>query len=97
MIENNITVKEKIAKFADIMKEVSMYTGKNMTTMFHLSLLYQTLVAEESFGLHLPKWTKGLFPNGALLDAAVLQLNLFSYGTLKKINGGIFESKTYFT
>ncbi|EFN60534.1 Lysosomal acid phosphatase [Camponotus floridanus] len=90
MVENNITVKEKIAKFAGIMKELSIYTGKNMTTMFHLNLLYQTLLAEESFGLHLPKWTQDLFPNGALLDAAILQFNLFSYGTLlNKLNGGI--------
>jgi len=95
MLQNNVIIKKKIADFADIMKKVSIYTGKNITRIYDLFLIYQTLAAEAAFGLRLPKWTQSLFPNGALMNATVLQFDLFSYGMLNKINGGMFEPKTY--
>jgi len=95
MLQNNVAIKKKVSEFADLMKKVSIYTGKNMTTIYDLYLIYQTLAAEAAFGLRLPEWTQSLFPNGALMNATVLQFDLFSYDMLNKINGGMFESKTY--
>ncbi|GAB1863161.1 Lysosomal acid phosphatase [Camponotus japonicus] len=88
MLQNNVAIKKKVSEFADLMKTVSIYTGKNMTTIYDLYLIYQTLAAEAAFGLRLPKWTQSLFPNGALMNATVLQYDLFSYDMLNKINGG---------
>lgn len=88
-------IKTKVAKFADLMKEVSNCTGKNINTTWDLFLVYNTLIAETYYGLRLPQWTQGIFPNGKLLDATIFQFNLFSYGKLNKLNGGMFELKTY--
>jgi len=95
MLQNNEIIKKKVAEFASVMKKVSIYTGKNITTMFDLFNIYQTLETETALGLRLSEWTQSLFPNGALLDATILQYDLFSYGRLNKLNGGMFESKTY--
>ncbi|GAB1863159.1 Prostatic acid phosphatase [Camponotus japonicus] len=89
MLQNNVIIKKRIADFADVMKKVSIYTGKNITRIYDFYLIYQTLAAEAAFGLRLPKWTQSLFPNGALMNATVLQFDLFSYGMLNKINGGV--------
>ncbi|XP_025262794.1 venom acid phosphatase Acph-1-like isoform X2 [Camponotus floridanus] len=88
MLQNNVAIKKKVAEFADLMKKVSIYTGKNMTTIYDLYSIYQTLEAEAAFGLRLPEWTQSLFPNGALMNATILHYDLFSYGILKTLNGG---------
>lgn len=89
MLQNNVMIKKKIAKFADLMKKVSIYTGQNMTTINDLFNIYMTLATESNLGLFLPKWTQDLFPNGALLNATILQYDLYSHGILNKLNGGV--------
>ncbi|KAL6434819.1 hypothetical protein ACFW04_005184 [Cataglyphis niger] len=89
MLQNDLTVKTKVAKFDNLMKQLSIYTGKNITTLFDIFLLYGTLTAQSAYGLCLPEWTHNIFPNGELLDAFLLQLNLFSYGSLNRLNGGV--------
>ncbi|KMQ84722.1 venom acid phosphatase acph-1-like protein [Lasius niger] len=86
-------IKTKVAEFADLMKEVSNYTGNNIKTTFNLFFVYNTLVAETYYGLRLPQWTQGIFPNGKLLDATLFQFDLFSYGKLKSKNGGVLLRK----
>lgn len=94
MLQNNLTVKTEVAKFADLKKQLSIYTGKNITSLYDLLLIFSTLSTESALGLRLPEWTRSIFPNGKLLDAFILQLDLFSYGSLNKLNGGMFE-QTY--
>lgn len=96
MLQNDLTVKTKVAKFANLMKQLSIYTGKNITTLMDIFLLYGTLTAQSAYGLCLPEWTHSIFPNGELLDAFLLQLDLLSYGPLNRLNGGMFESQTNF-
>ncbi|XP_070160237.1 venom acid phosphatase Acph-1-like [Polyergus mexicanus] len=93
MLQNNLTVKTEVAKFADLKKQVSIYTGKNITTLYDLLLIFTTLTTETTLGLRLPEWTRSIFPNGKLLDAFILQLDVLSYGSLNKLNGGILLRK----
>ncbi|XP_072749915.1 venom acid phosphatase Acph-1-like [Anoplolepis gracilipes] len=91
-IKNSAEVKAKVAEYADIMRELSKYTGTNITSPFDMMLLYGTLIAESSAELRLPEWTKGIFPN-KLVNAVALQFELFSYGKLNRINGGVLLRK----
>lgn len=93
MLQNNEIIKKKVAEFASVMKRVSIYTGRNITTMFDLFLIHETLETETALGLRLPEWTQSFFPNGAIMDATLLQYDLLSYGILNKLNGGVLLRK----
>lgn len=84
-------VKKKIGKFKNLMETVSKYTGHNITNIKDLGALYNTLYVESSMGLRLPEWTKGMFPDGELLNATLLNYELFSYNQLNNLNGGMYK------
>lgn len=89
ILQNNLAVKKKVAEFDDLKKEASIHAGENITTVYGLWLLFNTLAAQSAVGLRLPEWTQSIFPCGELLDAAVLQFDIFSYGPLNRRNGGV--------
>ncbi|XP_036141774.1 venom acid phosphatase Acph-1 isoform X2 [Monomorium pharaonis] len=86
-------VKKKIEEFNDLMADVSKHTGKNITSVRDLALIYHTLYIESFMGLPLPKWTKNIFPNGTLLNAVYLDYELFNYNELNNLNGGVLLNR----
>jgi len=76
------------------MTTLSKYTGENMTTLASLFTLYHTLAVETSLKLPLPEWTENVFPDGELLEATLLQYDLFSYNNkLIQYNAGKFKKR----
>lgn len=74
------------------METMTQQTGKNMTNIHDLFLLYQTFATEVSLGLQLPNWTADVFPDGKLLDAALLQYDIFNYNNkLLQYSAGKFR------
>lgn len=66
-------------------------TGKNLTDLAHLRILYCNLVSLKAMGLNLPEWTHNPHVESDLLNAAMISFDLMSYNNeLKKLNGGIF-------
>ncbi|XP_071573276.1 venom acid phosphatase Acph-1-like [Temnothorax nylanderi] len=82
-------VKKKIGEFNNLMEIASNYTGRNITNLTGLVLLYSTLYAQSLMELPLPQWTQDIFPDGKLFDAALLFLDLLSYDQLNNLNGGV--------
>lgn len=86
----------KVMQFDDFNEKMTKYTGKNITGLMDLFILYQNLYTEYYLSLPLPKWTREIFPYGRLYDAAISQYNMFSYNNeLTKLNGGKFKLKAY--
>lgn len=50
-------------KYANLMRELSRHTGRNVTSAEGVFDIYTTLLAEKEFGLRLPDWTKKFFPH----------------------------------
>ena len=73
------------------MEELSLLTGKNISSLPDLLLLYHLLTAELAMNYKLPEWTKQYYPNGKLLDASNLYYEVRSYNKrLRRLNGGLF-------
>lgn len=89
----NPKVKEKIEEFKDLMAITSKHTGKSITNLTDLALLYNTLYAESNMNLTLPNWTHDIFPKGALSNAVHLFLELLSYDQLNNLNGGVLLNR----
>lgn len=86
---------KQMKQFEDLAEELTKYTGKNITEPMDFFLLYHTLATQQSLGLSLPEWTRDMFPNGRLYDAAIFYYKLSSYNELNRLNGGKFESKAH--
>ncbi|XP_054016298.1 venom acid phosphatase Acph-1-like [Hylaeus anthracinus] len=65
-----------LAKYSGLMRQLTEWTGKNITTPLNMYYLYHTLMAERSLGLALPKWTEGIFPYGRLWNATVFAYDI---------------------
>lgn len=86
----------EIEQFDDLREKLTWYTGKNITNLTDLFLLYQTLNTEHWLNLILPEWTQDIFPHGRLFDALILYYKLQSYNDeLTRLNGGKLKSKAY--
>ncbi|XP_029165199.1 venom acid phosphatase Acph-1-like [Nylanderia fulva] len=81
-------IKAKIAEFADLRKELSICSGRNVTSMYDIFRLYHTMFVQRDYGLSLLQCAQNIFRNGTIVDAYIYQLKLFSYGPLNKLNGG---------
>ncbi|XP_026673949.1 venom acid phosphatase Acph-1-like [Ceratina calcarata] len=78
-----------ISKYSTLMKNLTNWTGKNITTPLDMYYLYHTLMAEYSMGYTLPHWTKDIFPKGELFDGTVFSYDIAnSTPLLKRLYGG---------
>ncbi|XP_011136759.1 venom acid phosphatase Acph-1 isoform X2 [Harpegnathos saltator] len=83
-------VVKQIAKFDDLMKQLSRPVGRNITGLYDLYTLYHILSIQVAMNLSLPDWSRSIFPNGRLFSAAMLQYRLYNYNDqLIRLNGGL--------
>ncbi|XP_051172442.1 venom acid phosphatase Acph-1-like [Leptopilina boulardi] len=79
----------KIASFKNLMNNMTILTGINITDLEHLYSLYANFVALQRMNFVLPNWTHNIFPEGQLYDAMIMNLKVQNYNDLiKKIHGG---------
>lgn len=73
---------------ANYYKELTEYTGQNMSTITDVEFLYNTLEIEEQHGLQLPEWTRKFY-NNEMREIAARSLAIFTNGTIqKRLRGG---------
>ncbi|XP_033302567.1 venom acid phosphatase Acph-1-like isoform X1 [Bombus vosnesenskii] len=83
--------KQEIGKYSKLMRQLTEWTGKNISTPWDMYYIYHTLMAESSLGLTLPEWSHAIFPNGELLNATIFSYNIAnSTPLLKRLYGGPF-------
>lgn len=88
-------VKEEHAKYADLFKNLSSFSGMNITEAEHVNSLYITLEAERDFGLKLPGWTKQYFPEKMRYMAEQSYIYNAYTPEMQKIKGGPFLKKMF--
>lgn len=49
-------------EFKDLYENLTEYTGSQVTTVFDVYSIYDTLHIEEQLGFELPSWTKSVYP-----------------------------------
>ncbi|XP_032668207.1 lysosomal acid phosphatase-like [Odontomachus brunneus] len=75
-------------EMADYYKNLTKYTGQNMTTITDVEFLYNTLEIEEKHGLKLPNWTQKFY-NNEMREIAARSLALFTDNDIqKRLQGG---------
>lgn len=80
-----------LSSYQNLMKNLTILTGRNMTDLEDLYSLYANFVALERMGFSLPNWTANIYPKGKLYDAMILNLKIQNYNNLiKRIHGGGF-------
>lgn len=73
---------------AEYYRQLSAFTGQNMTTITDIEFLYNTLEIEELHGLKLPGWTSTYY-NEYMRELAARSLAIFTSNTLqKRLRGG---------
>jgi len=73
---------------ANYYKKLTEHTGKNMSTITDVKLLYNTLEIEDQHGLQLPAWTRKFY-NNEMREIAARSLAIFTEGTIqKRLRGG---------
>lgn len=78
-----------LSKYSDLMKNLTVWSGKNISTPWDMYYLYHTLMAEYSMDLILPDWAYTVFPNGDLWNGTVFAYDAASFTPLlRRINGG---------
>ncbi|XP_015117680.1 venom acid phosphatase Acph-1 [Diachasma alloeum] len=83
-------VQERLNEFSGLLKNLSDWTGKNMSIPNDMFNLYHALMSESSMGLALPQWANHIFPEGLLLNGTILEYDIVSYNEkLKRLNGGM--------
>ncbi|XP_050081633.1 lysosomal acid phosphatase [Anopheles aquasalis] len=81
-------IRDLYEKNTALFRTLSQETGRNISTILDVELLYNTLEIEKLAGLELPDWTEDIFP-AKLLPLAERSLALFTEVPLmKKIKGG---------
>ncbi|KZC12199.1 PREDICTED: venom acid phosphatase Acph-1-like [Dufourea novaeangliae] len=70
--------KSGISNYKDFMRQLTEWTGKNISTPLDMYYIYHTLMAEYSFGLTLPEWAYKIFPYGELWNATVFSYDIAS-------------------
>ncbi|XP_063242922.1 testicular acid phosphatase homolog [Bacillus rossius redtenbacheri] len=73
---------------ADLYSYLTQNTGKNISTILDVELLFNTLEIEEKNGLALPEWTKSVYPD-RMKTLAAKSLAIFTHTPeMKKLYGG---------
>ncbi|XP_076233677.1 venom acid phosphatase [Calliopsis andreniformis] len=76
--------KAALSKYSGFMRQLSEWTGENITTPWDMYYVYHTLMAEYSMGLVLPDWAYEIFPYGELWNATVFAYEIANYSPLEK-------------
>ncbi|CAD6992309.1 unnamed protein product [Ceratitis capitata] len=75
---------------AELFKLLTKHSGKNISTLTDVEMLYTTLKAEAEAGLVLPDWTENIYPE-KLEALAARSYSLYTESNLmKKVKGGAF-------
>ncbi|XP_029038981.2 venom acid phosphatase Acph-1-like [Osmia bicornis bicornis] len=83
--------RKALSKYSDLMKNLTEWSGKNISTPWDMYYLYHTLMAEYSMDLTLPDWAYTVFPNGDLWNGTVFAYDAASFTPLlRRINGGAY-------
>ncbi|XP_076385518.1 venom acid phosphatase [Megachile rotundata] len=78
-----------LSRYSEFMKNLTAWTGKNITTPWDMYYMYHTLMAEYSLGLTLPDWAYTVFPNGELWNGTVYAYDAACATTLlQRLSGG---------
>ncbi|XP_012234223.2 venom acid phosphatase Acph-1 [Linepithema humile] len=90
----NTELLKRTEKYRDLMKEVSVYAGHNITDIFRLGMVHHTINVQLSMKLELPKAARTLHANKRLVEVIYLIANLFTYNDeLIRIGGGTLLRK----
>ncbi|XP_044764124.1 prostatic acid phosphatase-like isoform X2 [Coccinella septempunctata] len=86
-------VKKKLEEFRPLFQSVSKHTGAKMEDFADAEDIYSTLVAEKSYNLSLPEWTKEFFPEP--LEKPTIFFYVFNSYTekMKRLKGGVLLHK----
>ena len=68
---------------ADYYKELTKYTGWNITRIKDVEDLYNILEVEEQHGLKLPTWTKDFY-NSEMREIAARSFAIYTNNTIQK-------------
>lgn len=80
-------------KNGELLEMLSKNTGKDMTTITDVELLYNTLLIEHEANLVLPDWTEDVFPDKMIIFAK-RSLALFTETQfMKRIRGGVLVAE----
>jgi len=86
-------IQQKLQENAQTFEEVSKHTGKQLKNFDDAQDVFSTLMAEETYNLTLPAWTKDYYPD-KLLEPTVFSYVLNAYNTkLNRLKGGVFLKK----
>lgn len=77
-------VSSQLSKYSDFMKQLTQWTGKNISTVWDMYYLYHTLMAEYSMGYVLPSWAYEIFPYGRLWNGTLLSYEVANFSPLER-------------
>lgn len=84
-----------VLKHLNFLKYLSRETGMNITTIYDMEYLYDTLDIEEQNGLVLPNWAKEIFPD-KMYPILIRSQNLVTETPfMLKIKGGMIVTEIY--
>lgn len=86
-------IKEALGEYQKLFEEVSRFTGMPMKTTDDIQWLHGTLLAEEEYGLKLPKWTKKYYPEKLTKLAELSYVYSIYTDELKRLKAGPFIKK----
>ncbi|XP_043478855.1 venom acid phosphatase Acph-1-like [Leptopilina heterotoma] len=82
-------VKELTNEFKPLWKNLSKFTGENITRSSEAHILYNTLISHQSMSLPLPQWANETLFSKKFIKSVSFSVLLRNYNeTLKKMNGG---------
>ncbi|XP_015524620.2 venom acid phosphatase Acph-1 [Neodiprion pinetum] len=88
-VKNNPEIVRKFAKYSALAAYIETHSGRPVTSAFDLYDFYHIFTAQMAANLVLPEWTKEIYPDGQLYEAATVQYESASFtNNLKKLNGG---------
>ncbi|XP_074104231.1 venom acid phosphatase Acph-1-like [Cotesia typhae] len=89
-LQKSPELKKEVAKFRPLMQNLTLETGKEISTTNDLFLLYNGFMALAAMNRSLPKWSEEIFPHGLLVDGANLEYkSLFYNDNLKRLRSGM--------
>ncbi|KAJ8921163.1 hypothetical protein NQ315_013635 [Exocentrus adspersus] len=87
------TVQDLFNQYDSLFKDLTEITGQNVTDFDGVQDIYSTLLAEESFNLTLPEWTKEFYPD-KMLEPTIFSFVLNAYNDkMNRLKGGVLLKK----